>query len=374
MRIVSVTHFFESHGGGIERVAGHLCRNLAGQGHDAVWAASACDPPPYDHAIAAVPLGCVNPTERLTGLPMPVPGPAAIAALAHAISRADAVIVHDALYCTSIAAAAIARARRKPVILIQHIAEIPFASRMLRTVMQSANALVTRPMLRTADQVVFISETVRRSFADVTTKRPAKLLFNGVDGSIFHPGPSAGERLGLPPAGRVVAFVGRFVEKKGLAVLQACAARHRDTTFVMAGEGPLDPAGWNLPNIVLAGPLQPRDVAALFRSADALVLPSVGEGFPMVIQEAMACGLPVICGIDSARADPDAGRWLRGVAIDLNQPEDTASRVAAALDANQLARTDRKAMAGYAARAYSWPAMATRIAEMAESMLNARVD
>ena len=124
MRILTVTHFFESHGGGIERVAGHLCRNLAALGHDCVWAASSSDPAPADYGVEPLPLACVNPTERLTGLPMPVPGPSALAALAREISRADVVVVHDALYCTSIAAKLIAKMKGKPVILIQHIAEI----------------------------------------------------------------------------------------------------------------------------------------------------------------------------------------------------------------------------------------------------------
>ena len=138
MRLLTVTHFFENHGGGIERVAGHLCRNLAALGHDCEWAASAADPAPTDAAIDVTPLPCFNPTERLTGLPMPIPGPAGFRALARAIDRADVVIVHDALYCTSVAAMMLARANRKPVILFQHIAGIAFASVAMRAVMANA--------------------------------------------------------------------------------------------------------------------------------------------------------------------------------------------------------------------------------------------
>lgn len=368
MRILTVTHFFESHGGGIERVAGQLCRNLSALGHDCTWAASASDPSPADLAIRPLPLVCINPIERVTGLPMPIPGPRSLAALSRAISRADAIIVHDALYLTSIAAVVMARMKGKPVILIQHIAVIPFASMLTRKLLALANAWVTRPMLGSADQVIFISETTRQALAGMRGKRSARLLFNGVDGAIFHPGPALRARFSLPQYGKVVAFVGRFVAKKGLAVLKICAAESPETTFVMAGSGPINPHLWNLQNVIVTGALSPQDVAELFRASDVLVLPSVGEGYPLVIQEAMACGLPVVCGMESAQADPAAARWLRGTHIDLTTSEATAERVRKLLDGPHLSTDARSEMAAYAASAYTWPGMATAVAEIAATI------
>lgn len=341
------------------------------------WAASSADPTPVDTVISMLPINCANPTERLTGLPMPIPGPRGLAALARAVGRADAVIIHDALYVTSIAALVLARMKRKPVILIQHIAGIEFSSPVLRLIMGLANHLITRPMLRNADQAVFISATVRSAFAGIQYRVPPQLIFNGVDTTNFKPDGLmsacvAREHFGLPPWGKLITFVGRFVEKKGLAVLHALCSEHPDISFALAGAGPLNPAAWALPNVHLLGTLSPQDLAKLYRASDFLLLPSVGEGYPLVIQEALACGLPVICGDESARADPAATRWLHGVEIDLTEPEATARAVAAQIQGYEPRPETKDEMAQYAASTYSWSAMAQTIAVLASAFSESR--
>ena len=369
MRFLTVTHFFEGHGGGIERVAGHLCRHLALQDHTVTWAASAGDAPPVSHEVAIAPLPCINPTEALTGLPMPIPGPRGMARLWSATRNADVVVIHDALYCTSILAMAFAKMQRKRVILVQHVAEIAFASAVMRRVMALANRLVARPMLRSADQVVFISDTVRQHFAACRMKRPPLLQFNGVDTGIFHPGEAQRAAFDLPASGLLVAFVGRFVEKKGLSILQAVALRCPHVHFALAGAGPIDPRKWDLPNVHLLGPLPPERIAALFRSADCLLLPSVGEGYPLVIQEALAVGLNVICGEESARADPSASHWLQGVEVDLQDIDGSADRIARILNSmGAQPVASRQAMIDYSQRQYSWAGFAARLASVGQAL------
>jgi len=357
MRILMVSHFYESHLGGIERVAGHLCRQMAAQGAQVTWAASAQDAAP--RGIPSLSLPTVNPTEALTGLPMPIPGPRGIARMWRAVGAADAVVVHDALYVTSILAMVMAKLRRRRVVLIQHIAGIPFASRLMRGVMALANGIVTRPMLAAADEVVFISDTVRADLLGDPARRPYRLLFNGVDGAVFRRVGEAAQ--GLPEGKRRILFVGRYVEKKGLSVIRELAALRPDLTFLTAGDGPIRPAAWGLPNVHDLGPQTAQQLAALYRSAEWLVLPSVGEGYPLVIQEAMACGLPVICGQPTDRADPEAGRWLKGVPVDLAQPRAAAQACAALLDTPGLSLPQRAEMAAWAAQRYSWARMAGEI-------------
>lgn len=353
MRLLTVTHFFEQHGGGIERVAGHLNRHFVIQGHETAWAASADGELPGPQTAEPVPMPCLNPIERLTGLPMPIPGPRALRRLAAAIRRSDAVIIHDALYLSSIAAMVLARWHRRPVTLIQHIAAIPFSSRWLEQLMRLANRLVTRPMLRAADQVVFISDTTRAAFADLSFRTAPLLLFNGVESSIFRP--TAGER------DRTLLFVGRFVEKKGISIIRELAAARPAWRFVLAGRGPVDPEAWGLANVSVLRDRSGASLAALYNKAEMLILPSVGEGFPLVVQEAMACGLPVICGEETSRADPRATGWLHPIDVDLNDPAGSATRLCAAVEALDMKEEERAAMSAYAIATYDWHKMAVRI-------------
>lgn len=230
-----------------------------------------------------------------------------------------------------------------------------------------ANRMVTQPMLARASQTVFISDRVRQHFGEVRYKAPPLLLFNGVDHSLFAPAPAARRKalrreLHLDSSRPQLLFVGRFVEKKGLAVLKQLARNNSQWDFHLVGSGPIDPATWNLVNVHLPGRKAPAQLAGLYAAMDCLVLPSTGEGFPLVVQEAMACGLPVYCGRDSAEADPYARHYLHCVDVDFADPERTAARFASAIAAG-VPGPDA-AMAAYARATYDWDANAAALEEV----------
>jgi glycosyltransferase involved in cell wall biosynthesis len=235
--------------------------------------------------------------------------------------------------------------------------------------MAVANWLITRPMLWAADERIFISDTVRRDLLGQRSRHASELLFNGVDTAIFHPGerrrPEALAKIGFSETATRLLFVGRYVEKKGLAVLSSLAQSRPDLIIVLAGTGPIKPRRWGLDNVYDLGSQSAEALAELYRWADLLILPSVGEGYPLVIQEAMACGLAVICGAPADRADPDAAKWLRGVPIDLSKPEASAQSCAQLIDSFRLSSGDRADMARYAHRRYDWRAMAERLITLA---------
>lgn len=105
----------------------------------------------------------------------------------------------------------------------------------------------------------------------------------------------------LPPDAFVAAWVGRFDPVKRLPLLLRAAARlrERNVTWLLAGDGPERPRIERLiaeldltPRVCLAGWLE--DLGPFFAATDWLVFPSLTEGLPNAVLEALAAGVPVL--------------------------------------------------------------------------------
>jgi glycosyltransferase involved in cell wall biosynthesis len=153
-------------------------------------------------------------------------------------------------------------------------------------------------------------------------------------------------QLGLDPGKPVCLFVGRFVEKKGLHLLKPIVASTPTVQWLFAGSGPLSPAEWGLPNVRVLSGLSRETLVPLYQAAHLLVLPSRGEGFPLVVQEAFACGTPALVTDETASGLPEASsvlftcsvdgpdpatRWREAVMSVLGNEEERARRAAAVL-------------------------------------------
>ena len=360
MRILLVTHFYPSHGGGVENVAAQLARCMVAQGHEIVWCASDADAPPTLPGVHTVPMRSFQVVERLVGFPYPLWSPSALAQLAHWLRQADAVHVHDSIYVGSLFAAWMARRREMPWIVTQHIGHKPMPL-VLRQVLSLAYRVGTRVVLRGARGVACISPAVRRYFlADAGPLGRLHYVPNGVDTEIFRPslkGLHAARRaLGFAADRPLMLFVGRFVSVKRLAIVRKMAVLRPDWQWCVIGQGPDEPLVHGLPNVQVLHPLPQRSLAAYYAAADLLVLPSASEGFPLVVQEAMACGLPAcITAHVAAGSEMPAALWLE-------LPERTQDIALAGVqvidrwwtDAADSRQAQRDACAAYARLNWRW--------------------
>ncbi len=165
-------------------------------------------------------------------------------------------------------------------------------------------------------------------------------------------------RLGVPESGYVL-WVGTLLHpdpRKALDVLIDAMTQVGDATLVMAGapgdeSRRLAQAANELGlRLVLPGFVTDAELAALYRGAGAVAVPSLHEGFGLPVLEALACGAPVVATTAGNLAD------LAGSAAVLVTPGD-ATALAEAIGGllhNQEERARLAAAGPAVASAYSW--------------------
>lgn len=100
------------------------------------------------------------------------------------------------------------------------------------------------------------------------------------------------KKLNLPSDAFVVIFVGHFIERKGpLRVLRALNSLDLNVMGVFLGRGNQKPEG---EKVLYRGAVLNEKLPLWLNSADVFVLPTLAEGHCNAINEAMACGLPII--------------------------------------------------------------------------------
>lgn len=175
-------------------------------------------------------------------------------------------------------------------------------------------------MPRGLRDVIYISETQKRAMAPYMRA-----------GTRLHHVPNPVPLPDLPPVAAsrndIFLFIGRFNPEKG-AIVFAEAARQAGVRAVFIGDGAEEAAIRQAnPEAELLGWQAPREVQEWIGRARALVFPSLWyEGQPLVPLEALARGVPVVCGTWSAAVEHVEDK-VNGV----HYTEPTAGSLAAAL-------------------------------------------
>jgi len=161
--------------------------------------------------------------------------------------------------------------------------------------------------LRQAAAVICVSEATAADAADMFGLENIRVVHLGVDDSFRNP-TALDERtrkaLGLPR--RYVLHAGGASERKNLGALAEAWSRvaplFPDVTLALSG--PPHPRRTSLfqglDRVALLGRVDSTLVPGLFASAEAVVVPSLHEGFGLPVLEAMAAGTPVVAAATSS--------------------------------------------------------------------------
>ena len=170
--------------------------------------------------------------------------------------------------------------------------------------------------VRAADAIIAVSRQTRQDLIDRYGTPAAKIrvIYEGIDDRFAPIGPPQVERIRqkYSPDRPYLLMVGTLEPRKNHATAMRALARlkqagHPQRLLICGGEGwlfepvralvdTLDLAG----DVTFAGRAPDEDLPALYAGADALLLPSLYEGFGFPVLEAMACGAPVVCANSSS--------------------------------------------------------------------------
>ncbi len=308
MRIALVVHYFAPHVGGMEEVVKKQAESLVAAGHQVT--VFTCRPGagvPLRETMGGYEirrLRALNFIERKFGVTFPLVSPLTFLRFLREFRGYDAVHIHDVFYMTSHAAAFAAWLWRMPVYVTQHVAMVDHPSRLVMVVQQLVYGVFGRRIFAQARRIVCYNTNVRDFLLGFRVpERKILLNYNGVDVAYFSPVDAAQklalrQKYDLPVDKPVVLFVGRLVPKKGFDIVYA--AHDPAWTTLLVGGGHDAAELPEKPGLVFFGTATHERLRDLYRLSDVFVFPAIGEMLTLVMQEAMASGLPVITTNDPA--------------------------------------------------------------------------
>jgi len=365
VRILAFCDYFaEPSSGGAERVALEVYRRLADQGATIrviTTMPKSMRPVRSDERLQVRVISSFE-LSKLTGIQASV-APALflkLQALAKDF-RPDVLHANTLFFQTSLAAALLGRATGIPLVTTVHVGGLNLMPQPARFVGKAYERTLGRFILSQSARIIAVSPSVREHLLRLGT--PADrivVVHNGVDLRRFWPRHEMAQN--DPP---VIAFVARLIVNKGPdTLLTALLELRRDGLVfkaVFIGDGPLrqqlEQRARSLgPAVQFLG--QQPDVAPHLRQSDLLVRPSLTEGMPLGILEAMASRVCVIA------SDVDGNRDLvtdgqNGVLFPLEDPTRLADAIRELL--SNPARRTELARAGFeTAQAHGWDAVVER--------------
>ena len=204
-------------------------------------------------------------------------------------------IVHTWMFCSNLIGRVAAIICRVPVVIGSERAADIWKGRLHR--------LADRFLARRTAAIVTNAEALRNFCVDRLGLPAEKVavIYNGLDLAEFDARAAAGVSAPIPQRrGAVIGVVGRLEEQKGHPyLLRAMAMLERaEAELWVVGRGPAEDrlrreaVDLGLANVHFLG--HRDDVPGLLRQMDILVLPSLWEGMPNAVMEAMAASRPVV--------------------------------------------------------------------------------
>lgn len=299
MKILIVTHYFLPHKGGIEFVAYNQAKELVKQGHEVTVVSSRIGDEPKEEVMDGIKIKRIkawNWFERKWGVPYPIFSPKIFSILKREAKDADIVHVHDIFYLSSFAGARASKKNKKPLILMEHVELVKTKRWFVNFIQKLVYLTYGKYVMNKSKKILVCNNNVKNWFKGISQDKVI-LVYNGVDTTLFKPTTKENKiklrkKYNLPLNKPIIIFAGRFVEKKGFD--KVFDARDKNYLTLLIGEGIVPDYMKKDKDVLFFDAMSQNELSKFYQLSDLFVLPSVNEGFPLTILEAMSCGLPII--------------------------------------------------------------------------------
>jgi glycosyltransferase involved in cell wall biosynthesis len=215
------------------------------------------------------------------------------------IREREIQLIHTHLYHANMYGRMAALIAKIPVVSTEHNAH---------SQCKAARMVINRLLARKTNRMIAVSRVVKDHIITRDRIEPSKVevIYNGIDIRHFPSSltkTAAREKIGVPADCFLVGTVGRISGEKGhiylIDALRSAKDIVPDLRLIIVGSGPLElhlkkaVSDQGLERNVLFAGFR-RDVPDILKAMDVFAFPSLREGFPVALLEAMASRLPVV--------------------------------------------------------------------------------
>jgi len=371
MKVLILTHYFQPHIGGIEIVAYNQAKEIIKRGHQVTIITSKVGEETEQEiidGIKVIRVKALNFFENHFGVPYPILYPKLLLRLNEEIKESDVINTHGIVWMQSFFGAIISRIYQKPIVLNQHNTYINYKNPILRLIETIADKTIGRYTLNSADHIIAVSEETKKYVLSIAKKlNNVSILYNGVNFKRFKPIRNkkiVREELKINPEAFICLTIRRITFKNGidtfLQVAKFFNKKREDILFVLGGKGPDTDIVKkyikenHLSNVKLIGFISDDELPYYYALSDIFILPSkTGEGFPMVVIEAFASGLPVI-GTNTGGQIEVIRDDQTGFIVEPNEPKQIAKKIEYLYENKELLEEMSKNCRKLIEKEFSW--------------------
>jgi len=288
------------------------------------------------------------------------------------LRRVDVVHAHSHLFFSTNLAALKRKLSSTPLVITNHGFRVQRGSclDLLQDIYLNTVGAWT---LRAGDKVISLTtDEARRVCSLGVPANKSVVVPNGVDVDLFHP-------TSEPETDNTILWAGRFVEEKGvkhlLDAMKLISKEMPAVRLLLVGYGPLEDRlrshaqQLGLSNsVIFQRPVDQRRLASLINKSAVFALPSLSEGLPNVVLEAMACAKPVVAtdqiGLNTVIGDA-------GIFVPATDPQSLAAAILQLLSDRALRSRLGQRGRSIVVERHSWKIVAEAATRLFQQLIHA---